>query len=135
MQDRIKNILEAIQRAEDCSYPDSRPELIKALHSQASIIQELQALNEWQDISTIPDSIKKDGTWILLTGGKTNEDDYSNQIKDDPDRPVVAKWGGIFLEKSEDEGEFHWLYDYWDGSWFSIYENPTHYKLLDKPCP
>jgi len=46
MQDRIAKMHEVIQHAEDCSYPDSRPKLINALHSQASIIQELQARNE-----------------------------------------------------------------------------------------
>lgn len=78
----------------------------------------------WQPIETAP----KDGTWVLLCGGETTEDDYLGDgvlIK----RPVVAFWdneGGLL-----DDGA--WYFCYWDGDWRDGYDNPTHWMPLPEP--
>lgn len=67
-------------------------------------------MSEWQPISTAP----KDGTWVLLTGG--------NEFSRTPVGPcVVAFW-------DRDD----WVYAYWDGDWYSAYENATHWMAIPK---
>lgn len=69
----------------------------------------------WEPIETAP----KDGTWVLLSGGKTTEYDYSNgHVRFD--RPVTAFW-------SEENG---WAFCYWDGMWREAYKDPTHWCRL-----
>lgn len=64
----------------------------------------------------------KDGTWVLLFGGETTEEDYLKEgvLKT---RPVVA-----FFNKDC----MGWSFCYWDGAWREGYENPTHYTPLPK---
>ena len=72
----------------------------------------------WQPIETAP----RDGTWVLLTGGHTDEcsmwDDLSGYVT----RCVVAKWQPKF-----------WAMAYWDGEWRSEYLHPTHRQPLPEP--
>jgi hypothetical protein len=76
-----------------------------------------QPLALWQPIDTAP----KDGSWVLLRGGHTTEDDYSREgVR--VDRPVTAFW---------DEARKSWAFCYWDGAWRENYENPTHWRSLD----
>ena len=75
----------------------------------------------WQPIETAP----KDGTFILLTGGTTSEDDY-NKEGVETSRPVTAKW----LNDPYCESDSGWVYDYWDGNWRSGYDKPTHWMPL-----
>ncbi len=71
-------------------------------------------MSKWQPIKTAP----KDGTWVLLKGGKTPEADGRC-------RQVVAKFMPDYLDG-------HWTYAYWDSSCESIYENPTEWMPLPK---
>lgn len=77
---------------------------------------------KWQPIETAP----LDGTWVLLCGGTTTEEDvdrYEEGIKaKDTKRPVTAFWRG-------DE----WCFAFWDGSWYSRYDRPTHWMPLPPP--
>ena len=70
----------------------------------------------WQPIETAP----KDGTWVLLSGGRTTEIE-SLYWKVPLDRPVTAFW---------EEGMGRWAFCYWDGMWRETYEHPTHWCPL-----
>lgn len=70
----------------------------------------------WRPISTAP----KDGTWVLLTGGR--DGGYDNIVGP----CVVAFWDTSQL----DDG---WAYCYWDGGWGSAYENPSHWMPIPEP--
>lgn len=75
----------------------------------------------WQPIETAP----MDGTWVLLCGGTTTEEDielYEDIKAQDTKRPVVAFW-------HQDE----WCFAFWDGSWYERYKRPTHWMPLPKP--
>ena len=81
---------------------------------------------DWQDISTAP----RDGTWILLCGGRTDEDFY---LRDEPEaqsRIVSAFW--LLSPRGDGDGE-EWSVGFWDGSWRTGYENPTHWMPLPAP--
>jgi hypothetical protein len=85
-------------------------------------------MSEWKLIDSAP----KDGTWVLLAGGKTSEDFYRERkepacVK----RPVVAMWEAS--EPDWDGREGYWVYDFWDGRWRSDYESPTHWMHLPPP--
>lgn len=84
---------------------------------------------EWQLIDTAP----RDGTWVLLKGGKTDEDFYLTTEGADAmaTRPVVGKYDANdeamgFYPKFNDT----WLFSFWDGSWYSRYGNPTHWVAI-----
>ena len=80
---------------------------------------------EWQPIETAP----RDGTFILLVGGSTDEDFYLlDTAPECCKRPVV----GMFKEQSfrDPEDGDYWAYDFWDGDWRSHYINPTHWMPL-----
>lgn len=80
----------------------------------------------WQAIETAP----KDGTLVLLCGGKTDKLDYLNEIPQYLMRPVTAFWNARFKE---------WWFAYWDVLWRSRYDNPTHWmpipELPTSPAP
>lgn len=80
-------------------------------------------MSEWLDIETAP----RDGTWILLIGGRTDEDFYSDQYANESNRPVTARW---FNEGQPDED---WGVSFWDGDWRTYYKNPTHWQPLPEP--
>lgn len=70
----------------------------------------------WQTIESAP----RDGTWVRLKGGTSDDPEDRDPEDMDPVPPVVVarwepKWGGA------------WVYAYWDGAWRSQYFNPTHW--------
>ena len=100
----------------------------RTLDEAAAIISELVERIEgvWQDIETAP----RDGTWILLCGGRTDEDFY---LRDEPEaqsRIVSAFW--LLSPRGDGDGE-EWSVGFWDGSWRTGYENPTHWMPLPPP--
>jgi hypothetical protein len=62
----------------------------------------------WQPIETAP----KDGTWVLLTGGKV---DYGWDGETLPPC-VVGQWDGE-----------RWQFAWYDGGHYGHYEAPTHW--------
>ncbi len=72
-------------------------------------------MSEWQDITTAP----KDGSFVLLCGGETAEDDYLDVLVDLKHRLVVGMW--------ESDG---WVFSYWDGKWRSEYLEPKYWMPL-----
>ena len=77
---------------------------------------------EWLPIESAP----KDGTWVLLCGGKTTEelDSFGDIYQEDINRPVVAKWLAY---------ESGWVICYWDIGWRDGYNNPSHWAILPRP--
>lgn len=78
----------------------------------------LQSVDDgWRPIESAP----RDGTWIILCGGETTEDNYSNEDVS-KGRPVIAFYGGNDYAGNEIE---YWSFCYWDGEWRTEYINPT----------
>ena len=121
------------QRARDVAgrlhkRPNTELAAMRQREKAAAIISELVERIEgvWQDIETAP----KDGTWILLCGGRTDEDFY---LRDEPEaqsRIVSAFW--LLSPRGDGDGE-EWSVGFWDGSWRTGYENPTHWMPLPPP--
>ena len=80
-------------------------------------------MNQWQPIETAP----RDGTWVLIAGGRTTEDDY-NSTGVLTTRPVTAFWSEPLWEEDAE-----WAFCFWDGDWREGYLNPTHWMPLPQP--
>lgn len=84
-------------------------------------------MTNWLPIDQDP----KDGTPVLLKGGRYSEYDF-----DSPCTPVVCgfwdegKYSRFDEELQEWTDEGAWMFAYWDDAWRSIYENPTHFMLI-----
>lgn len=80
-------------------------------------------MSDWQPIATAP----KDGTWILLAGGKTDEDFYNPSARAEwLNRAVTAFWHED--QWFEDGGA--WAIAFWDGDWRTYYDVPTHWMPI-----
>ena len=75
-------------------------------------------MSDWQPIDTAP----KDGTWILLGGGRTDDEKGDRSI-------AVGQWTN-YLNGSETE--WHWQFAWYDGGYYGFYEEPTHWMQLPK---
>lgn len=74
-------------------------------------------MSDWQPIDTAP----KDGSWILLTGGK----DAQGWDHDEPQPPmVVAQWAS-YAEC--------WQFAWYDSGYYGEYDQPTHWLPLPQP--
>ncbi len=71
----------------------------------------------WQPIETAP----KDGTWILLAGGETDDEAEVRSI-------VAAQWA------KEMPPSGRWHFAWYDGGFYGKYLNPTHWMPLP-PAP
>lgn len=75
----------------------------------------------WQPIETAP----KNGTWILLRGGSVDTSVYNPDVVGPMNPAVVAFWHiWDFSQNAE------WAFSFWDGEWYSSYDNPTHWMPL-----
>jgi hypothetical protein len=76
--------------------------------------------------------------WILLFGGKTDEEFYSDKAIDEvaSKRPVVGMWDPDYYgDYDEVNGVYEkgaWKICYWDSSWRTYYKNPTHWASLEE---
>lgn len=71
----------------------------------------------------------KDGTWVLLWGGQTNEEQYPTPLlaEEDKHRPIVGRWMG----RNTDCGEpGFWEFGFNDGWWGHEYKNPQFWTSL-----
>jgi hypothetical protein len=72
----------------------------------------------WRRIKSAP----KDGTWVLLCGGRTSEEPMGGDgvwLT----RPVVARWVDLGYMQG-------WAFCHWDSAWREFYEDPTYWKPL-----
>jgi hypothetical protein len=85
----------------------------------------------WQPIDTAP----KDGTWILVWGGKTDEvGEWDKHEEVFMNRPVVAHWRPPKVWQTE---EGYWQFANYDSGYygdFSKDHEPTHWQPLP-PLP
>ena len=77
----------------------------------------------WQPIETAP----KDGTWVLLYGGK----DVGWYGDDTIQTIVTAFWRPSYYRRTDDQGQ--WMYTWWEGDWRSEMADPTHWMPLPTP--
>ena len=123
LRSRVQDLLHLLSFAKiETPTPVDLPEAEKAMAEIRHILHQ-PAEATWRDIETAP----RDGTWILLAGGQTNEEvqfcDGTPKLW--TDRPVV----GAF--EADEEG--YWTFSYWDSGWRSEYMSPTHWMPLPPP--
>ena len=75
---------------------------------------------EWLPIETAP----KDGTWVLLAGGNCLGDEGAGG------RPVTAQYTNYLNGRAT---SWHWQFAWYDGGYYGVYEDPTHYMPLPAP--
>lgn len=71
----------------------------------------------------------KDGTWVLLWGGRTTERQYPTPLltEEDETRPVIGRW----MSRDADFGdEGFWEYSFTDGYWRLEYQDPKFWSPL-----
>ncbi len=73
----------------------------------------------WQPIETAP----KDGTWILLCGGRI---EYGWCQEDEKPSAVVAQYAGLSKNPV-------WQFAWYDSGYYGKYIEPTHWMPLPKP--
>tara|TARA_R110000868_G_scaffold99334_1_gene273432 strand:+ start:1300 stop:1947 length:648 start_codon:yes stop_codon:yes gene_type:complete len=76
---------------------------------------------QWQPIETAP----KDGTWILVGGGETDDEEEARGI-------AVASWTRE-LNGSVGDRYARWQFAVYDGGHYGNYINPTHWMPLPQP--
>ncbi len=76
-------------------------------------------MSEWQPIESAP----KDGTWILLGGGRTDDEDDARTI-------AVGQWTNYLNGGTT---SWHWQFAWYDGGYYGAYNNPTHWMPLPEP--
>jgi hypothetical protein len=70
----------------------------------------------WREIDTAP----KDGTWILVYGEGTDDEDKKRKI-------AVAQYAHTPICH---ENERRWQFAWYDGGYFGEFLNPTHWMPL-----
>lgn len=78
-------------------------------------------MNNWKTIETAP----KDGTWVMLCGGTTEEHFSEETIS----RVVSAQWT-TYLNWSDGLRYGRWQFAWFDGGYYGAYRSPTHWMPL-----
>jgi hypothetical protein len=79
----------------------------------------------WQPIETAP----KDGTWVLLFGGKAGEDWWEEKEVGGP--PMrVAQWWPVTADNNYDGG---WQFANYDSGYYGEVSGATHWMPLPSP--
>lgn len=79
-------------------------------------------MTDWKPIDSAP----KDGTWVLLTGGKIEYGWY-----EDSQPTVVSGQYSTMLNTYPTHG--HWQFAWYDGGHYGWYEEPTHWMPIPDP--
>ena len=75
----------------------------------------------WQPIETAP----RDGTWILLAGGRVEYGWYAEQP------PLVV--GQYTNDGPGGLDDWQWHFAWYDGGYYGEYIGPTHWQPLPEP--
>ena len=120
-RDELLRRVEALRSAVTALHCDRDAAIreIDSLKAELAATQQAVQREPWQPIESAP----KDGTWVLLCGGITDEDDCGGVTVH---RPVVAFYGESFYEDG-------WWFSYWDSDWRTDYNGPTHWMRLPAP--
>lgn len=130
---------------EDAAYiAAANPAAMVALLNEIDALRAAPVLPDrgWRPIESAP----RDGTWILLSGGATDEGSGIYEVRAAIESPTL---GGVYpAPKSKAEqravsafwltddcGDGYWATGFWDGYWRTSYSAPTHWMPLpDAPA-
>ena len=82
-----------------------------------------EGLGAWSPIATAP----RDGTWVMLSGGRCDDDEGDNN-----GRTVTAQWTNYLNCRTAPECG-RWQFAWYAGGYYGTYDDPTHWMPMPAP--